>query len=88
MKKILFVAILANISSTPAYAAAVGNSASHAASHAAAGKHMEVNPSGAISNNAAKPHHRKKGQGFYSPQVLQDNPPRKRRHHAIVDENS
>jgi hypothetical protein len=54
MKRILFIAILALISSAPAYAAAGGNGAGHGAG----GPRKDVISSGAISNQAATPHHR------------------------------
>ena len=74
MKKILFIAILAIISSAPAYAAVGGHGASqgggqgaghgagHRAGHGTGGQNMYVIPSDVMSGNVATQHNRKKMQ--------------------------
>jgi hypothetical protein len=85
MKKMLFIGVFALISSTPAYPAAVGNSAGHGSG----GQQTGVIPTKAISNNAipSRRHHRVYGHGTG---VVQDtrimSPRNHRRRNSVVQQ--
>ena len=87
MKKILFIGILAIISSAPAYPAVGGNSAGNSAGHGPRGPQTGVIPPHAISNNAVTPRRHHKKAHFGAPAITTEEVPHHRRHrHSVVPE--
>jgi hypothetical protein len=91
MKRILFIAILAIISSAPAYPAADGNSAGNSAGYGSGGPQTGVIPPHASSNNAVTPRRHHKRVQWGAPAVVEDIPTtevphRRHRHSGVVQQ--